>query len=230
MSIGLLQFLFIDCILLAFLMLLTFLLKKPFRLVQKPFFNTILYVGAVALLWEIIYVLAGLWEYNSVYTLGLNLIGVPVEKIVLIATEIAITILVYLWIKIRFQYSWNRWFLRLLLLIPFLLVLPMTYVNWYDLHTLSAAILLFFSLLYFLWFTPDWTPNFLVCCWTLLVPYCVLQLTLTGYFSGITIFNYQSIETQGAYILSFPIEDLMYWFVFQFVTISVFEKFNSRMI
>ncbi|MGY8952338.1 MAG: lycopene cyclase domain-containing protein [Flavobacteriales bacterium] len=106
----------------------------------------------------------------------------------------------------------------------------MSYINWCDWHTLLASIIFNVSLLYLFVFTPKWSSSFLFTFWTIGMPCTFLQLIVSGYFFETVIFKYNSLETQGFFVVGFPLEELMYLFGILLFGVFLFEKFNPGLL
>ena len=184
----------------------------------------------IVLFLDIIFTQNNLWEYNSQFSIGIFLLGVPIEKIVQILAVLTSTLLTFMWIKKHINFRFKTGLIRVLFVLLLALYLPMSYIHWYDWHTLLASIIFNVSLIYLFVFTPKWNSSFLFTFWTIGIPYTFLQLIVSGYFFDTVIFKYNSLETQGFFVVGFPLEELMYLFGVLLFGVFLLEKLNPDLL
>jgi len=220
-------FLTLDLILILVFTLLVIVQKEYFISIKKSVINSILVSSIILFTIDSVLTNYLLLIYKPNTNLGLFVLNIPLEKYIYTSCILGIALLSYTLVKEKLDYINRKWLVRIIGSILILLTLPLVYIHWYDIHSFIAISLLNLSLFYLLIKAPKWSINFLVTFLALLIPYSLLSAFLGGSFSSSPLMLYNSLETQGVYITSFPLENLFYWFVVLCFIIFVFEKLEN---
>lgn len=222
------SFLVLDLILVSLLALLFYTQRSQLKPFKKSAIKTIVSTSLFLLIIDFIFTHNQYWMYHSGAIVGLTIFKVPIEKLVFTPTILAISLIIYLFIKRKLDYTNRKWVVRLLCFLFIILTIPFPYIHWYDFHTFLSSLLLNFFLLFLLYKTPKWSTNFLVLFTTTLYPFVALSSFISGTDWNAPLLTFNALETQGVFIFSFPLENLFYWFAVLFVGIYLFESLERK--
>ncbi|MBP8726471.1 MAG: hypothetical protein JPMHGGIA_02507 [Saprospiraceae bacterium] len=185
----------------------------------------LLLLAPVFIAWDAWFNAKGIWSFSKSYSLGWNLLGLPIEEWSWFYVIPFCCFFVLTMVRMRFAVGsrWDRWLLPALampLLFAFVYGMDSLYTAWSAgsaLFVLVAGRMLGVSGL----------GEFLVAFAINLVPMFLLNGMLTGLFTDRALVQYNPLEFSNIRIGTFPVEDLGFGFAFLYgveVLSSVIRK------
>lgn len=107
------NYLMLDFIILIFPLLFSFKWVFPYYKLFKPLFLSIIIVGGVYILWDIIVTSRGDWAFNKEYLIGITIAGLPIEEILFFIVVPYSCIFIYENLNYFFtdrKIIFNKWF------------------------------------------------------------------------------------------------------------------------
>ena len=227
MSFENLYYILLDIACLAGPLALSFDKKVRFNTYFGPTLKSLLIVGLFFLLWDLYFTYLGVWGFNPRFLLGLNIINLPIEEVLFFLAIPFAFLFTYECIKVYFNYRFNKWLVKLIILFFLSWTIQIGTFHYYDIYTASVGTFVSVSLIYFLIKTPEWFSNFLVSYWVILIPFFFVNGLLTGMFTDEPIVWYNNLETQGVRIVTIPLEDFLYAFGLLLWNTWFFERFRG---
>lgn len=222
-------YLAIDLLSIAFPLAASFEPRIAFWSKRRGLFVGMAVMMAVFIIWDIVFTANGVWGFSDRYTLGIDVIGLPVEEwLFFIAIPYSC---VYLYEVMR--YAIRKDVLARIavpLSIAWMLVLVVVGVQAIDrIYTavtfLSVAALL--GVHVFVLKTP-WLGRFFLGYAVSLIPFFVVNGILTGWLLPEPIVWYNDAENLGLRLNTIPIEDSQYLLFFLLLTITFYERSLKR--
>ena len=204
--------------------------EKRIAFVKKwpALFPSILISGAFFIIWDHIFTMMGIWEFNPRYILGIYLFDLPIEEWLFFITVPFACVFIYEVLNYFFPHDvFKKVAGRLTyFLIPFFLIIGLWNLDkWYtSVNFLIAAGML--SIHLFL-FEQKFLGKFYLAYLVHLLPFLILNGVLTGAFTEEAVVVYNNAENLSLRIFTIPIEDSVYSFTLLLMNITLFEKFSS---
>lgn len=208
---------------------LVFSFFPQFRFVSEWRFFVVPCIATAAffILWDILFTAIGVWSFSAEYTVGLRVLGLPLEEyLFFICIPYACTFTYYcLTSYFRFTIARraivSRW-LMIIILVAFALLYPgrlYTSVTF----SLLAALLIFLTVK-----RVDYLPAFFFSFCVILIPFFISNGILTGSFAGRTVVIYNNSYNLGARLLTIPVEDVFYGMLLMLINIAGFEYLRGK--
>lgn len=217
-------------ILLSFIgpFVLSFDKKVHFIKFWKPLLISILCVSIPFLVWDEAFTRIGVWGFNPDYLAGIFLGHLPLEEVLFFLVVPYCCVFIHEVLKVYFP---NVQLLKISFafgLIMMLLSFLLAVLNTNNYYTFSACSLTFIYtglalLKKFSWFS-NYAFTYLVC----LIPFLIVNGTLTGSVTPEPIVWYSENHIIGLRIITIPFEDLFYNYSLLFPIIWIFEYLKSR--
>jgi lycopene cyclase domain-containing protein len=191
-------------------------------------FPAILISGTFFIIWDHIFTIMGIWEFNPRYLLGIYLFDLPIEEwfffiTVPFACVFIYEVLNYFFPKDVFRKVTGR--LTYFLILFFLVIGIWNLDKWYtSVNFLIAAGMLSIHLILF---DQKYLGKFYLTYLVHLFPFLILNGVLTGAFTEEAVVVYNNAENLSLRIFTIPIEDSVYSFTLLLMNITLFEKFSS---
>jgi lycopene cyclase domain-containing protein len=192
----------------------------------KYLMPAILITAAMFVYWDIGFVKAGIWSFNSRYTVGIKLINLPIEEwLFFIIVPYALTFInEVLRIKIR---EWIH--PPVFVFFSFALLVFCALVAWFNhtrLYTFNNFLFLAVFLGYvvirniykdnFYWFYATWLLS--------LIPFLIVN----GLLTYLPVVEYNPEHILGIRILTIPVEDFAYCFLLYLMTDVIYRFLEER--
>ncbi|MFY0643328.1 MAG: lycopene cyclase domain-containing protein [Bacteroidia bacterium] len=224
------KYLYVILLILSVSFPLTFSWDKRFNYFKKW---TAVFVGCLAMMaifipWDIWFAKEKVWWFNHDYTLGKDIIHLPLEEWLFF---------IVIPFSCIFIYESINYFIPKLM--PLMLSRGLTIVSAASLGVLAilyqdglytfivsiyTAVLLLVSYVK----KPTWMPNFWLMYVISWIPFLLVNGGLTGLFTTNALVNYNSTEITGFRIGTIPIEDGIYSLGMLLTVTWVYEIYNSR--
>jgi lycopene cyclase domain-containing protein len=211
------------CILFPFVFSLTKVFD--FHKDWKYYFPANLIVAFIFIIWDIYKTHAGVWWFDTKYTLGIQIVNLPLEEVFFFICIPYACVFTYYCFKKYIKI--NAYFIRLIekaLWSPFILIGLYYYDRLYPMVTFS---LLGISWLVLKKYKPAFFPAFLLVYLFMFFPFFLSNGVLTGGFINRSIVNYNPEEIIGYRLYTIPFEDYFYGMLLILWTIALYEYFKS---
>jgi len=171
---------------------------------------------------------AGIWSFNPRYTMGIDLLGLPIEEYLFFLCVPYACVFTYYLITIFFNLSryakaakYITWALILFLTMTALLRLR-------QLYTSVTFLLLASFLLYVLFNRRSLLPSFYLAFAFILIPFLVSNGILTGTGLAEPVVRYNNYYNSGIRILTIPFEDVFYGMLLILINVTGFDYLTNR--
>jgi lycopene cyclase domain-containing protein len=226
-----LNYIFLDFLIIIFPFLFSFKWKFKYYKFYKPLFASILIVGGVYILWDVIVTARGDWWFNHKYLMGLEIAGLPIEEILFFVTVPYACIFIYE--NLNFfvgekPVSFNKYFYLGLFVVFLISGLLFYYQDYTILSLLScAAFFLLASTLY-----PNILKSRLYWLYIVLsfIPFMIFNYLLTSI--PIVLYNpdamWGAMQAWNGRVFTIPVEDFFYNFSMLSFYLLVYLYFKKR--
>lgn len=191
-------------------------------------FPSILIMMLIFIPWDIYFSKEGIWWFNHDYTMGLDLLYLPIEEWLFFLFIPYSCIFIYeslnYYIKKDLPGTVSR-SLYLTLSVFFLAVAAFQLDRIYTLLTFSLAGIAAFITWYY---KPIWGGRYLQMYLVSWAPFLLVNGALTGGFTKEAVVNYNPMAFMGIRINTIPIEDSVYNFLMLLIVVAVYERNKSK--
>ena len=197
---------------------------KQWRYFFPPYFVTSLFF----LVWDILFTRAGIWSFNSRYTVGIYLFQLPLEEYLFFLCVPYACVFTYYAISLFFNFTrFNRIAKNITrALILFLTVAALVYLK--QLYTSVTFLFLALFLCYLLFTKKSFLPSFYVTFTIILIPFFISNGILTGTGLEEPVVLYNRDYNSGFRLLTIPIEDVFYGMLLVLMNVTGFEYLAKR--
>ncbi len=222
-------YLLLDLFTLSFPLIRSWDKKLSYHKKWKAVFPSLLIVGIVFLIWDILFTKAGIWGFNPTYLLGLELINLPIEEWLFFLVVPFACLFIY---EATLYYIPARPLRKVsppffIFLAIFLIVIGLLNIDkiYTSLTFLSTAVFIFFHLLVI---KRSYLDRFLIGYLFSLVPFLLVNGVLTGTFIPGEIVWYNNDENLGIRLSTIPVEDAIYLLLYLMSIITIYEELLDR--
>lgn len=208
--------------------LFSFHRKLKFSSNWKSAWLSIIIVLIPFVIWDVYFTKIGVWWFNLDYTLGVNLINLPIEEWLFFVCIPYATLFTYHCFKRLLTISNSKLFVRIWLLIISAFVLVACFVFNDRLYTLTTAVLLAATLSFLLFKKVTWLKLFFITFTVILLPFFVVNGLLTGWLLDSPVVLYNDLENIGFRLNTIPIEDVFYGCLLLLLNTFVYEKLLAK--
>lgn len=180
----------------------------------------------IFLLWDVIFTYYKIWEFSPEYTIGVNILLLPIEEwmfflFVPYACVFVYDVIKYYWPNFNYPIIAKR-----ALIIMLGISIMLIFFNTNRVYTFTVSIILALTIiyLYFVAITPSYLFRFFIAYLICLVPFMLVNGILT--FLPVVIYN--NTENLGIRIFSIPVEDALYFMTLFLMNIGLYEYFQNR--
>lgn len=182
-------------------------------------------IGVVFLFWDIVFIVKGVWSFNSNYITGITFFHLPVEEILFFITVPFACIFIYACLNYYVKWNISNRFSNIISgLIGMSAILMLTF-NYSKLYTLvTFSLLLTLIVLFQYVFKVNWTGRFYQAYFVSLIPFYIIN----GLLTSIPIVVYDNKQNMGVHIGTIPFEDHFYFMALLLMNIGLFEYFRKK--
>lgn len=222
-------FLWINILIIAGLLLLSFDKKLRFYKQWKTLIPSILFVVILFVFWGRAFSKAQILGLNPNYLTGISYFDIPIEEYLILFTTSFFFSFIYEEIKshffkfrpVQFSYYFSLTFTLLAI------ILALVYHDkWYTFAALMIAGVL--NWIIYFGYTPKWYPYFIIAFLVALIPFLFVEGLLLGMITENSLTWYNPNEIIGFKILSVPIEEFFFFFLMNFSVIVIHEFLKKR--
>jgi lycopene cyclase domain-containing protein len=197
-------YLLINFLTILFPLALSFDKKVAFHKKWKYLWPGLAITGVVFLFWDILFTVDGVWHFNPRYTIGINILQLPVEEILFFLTVPFACTFIYACLN---HYLKREMDMRLTRIISNLIIIFSILILIFYHHRLYTRLNRFYA-------------AFVVA----LVPFYIIN----GILTSLPVVIYNNAENLGIRIGTIPVEDHFYLMALLLMNIGFYEYFRAR--
>ena len=205
--------------------------EKKMRFIRwwKSVFLSVMIVAIPFIIWDVIFTKNGVWGFNKLYHLNIDIFGLPLEEVLFficipyasIFTHYAV---IHFFKDLKLPSNWTRT-ISIVFLVFAVLILILNYPKDYTTITFSVFIVL---LAYSLMTRDEVLSRFYITFTIILIPFFLVNGILTGSFIPDEVVWYNNSENMDFRIGTVPLEDLFYAFNLLYLNLIIIEKLNLK--
>jgi len=203
----------------------SFQTKKQYKSKIKYIIPAILITSAFFLIWDINFTEAKIWSFNSEYTIGTNIKGLPIEEWLFFLVVPYCCVFIYEIVKVDLEkYEFANFFtvLSLFLIVGFGLI---SYFYRHQLYTFLAFLLPSVYLAYIVLRNQfkQHITKFYFCYFFSLIPLLIVY----GILASLPLVEYNPAHILNIRIINIPVEDFTYFFLMLLMVITIYERLKE---
>ncbi len=192
------------------------------------FLKSAIIVAIPFIAWDIWFTAKGVWWFNTDYTLGIVLAGLPIEEWLFFICIPFSCIFTYFCFEKFFRLEWLSGFNNLIVFISVIVCSVMALLHYDKIYTLITAIATLTTLIYLHFIVrAEWIGKASLVFTVLMLGFLPVNGVLTGTGLESPIVNYNPRDFLGVRILTIPIEDAVYGYT-QFLLVLYFFKLFKK--
>ncbi len=189
------------------------------------FFKASTLVSIPFILWDIWFTHRGVWWFNTNYTIGVSIAGLPLEEILFFLFIPFSCIFTYFTIDKYYQWNLLASFNNLLVFTSITILTEVGLLSIDKIYTLTTCLITIATLFYLHFIAKaQWITKASVVFTLLMLGFFPVNGVLTGTGLESPIVNYNPKDFLGIRMLTIPIEDAIYGYT-QFLLILYFFKY-----
>ncbi|MBS1648836.1 MAG: lycopene cyclase domain-containing protein [Bacteroidetes bacterium] len=194
----------------------------------SAFLKAAIVVAIPFIAWDIYFTAKGVWWFNTDYTIGLNIAGLPLEEM-LFFIFIPFSC-VFTFYTIDKYYKWNALsgFNNILVFVSVIVLSVVALLYTDKIYTLVTSIVTVATLIYLQFIArSEWITKASVVFTLLMLGFFPVNGILTGSFIENPIVNYNSKDFLGIRMFTIPIEDAVYGYSQFLLVLYFFKQFQK---
>lgn len=189
--------------------------------------STIVAIPFIA--WDIWFTDIGVWWFNTDYTIGVMIAGLPIEEWLFFYCIPFACVFTYYCLDRFFDLSWTHVFNNVIVFIMTIACVVMALLYYEKIYTFITVLLTLATLAYIHFIAQkEWLGQASFVFIILLIGFFVVNGVLTGTGSDSPILNYNPESFLGVLILTIPIEDVFYGYSLFILNIYFFNLFRKN--
>lgn len=193
-----------------------------------PFIKASSIVAVLFIAWDIWFTSRGVWWFNTKYTIGINIFGLPLEECLFFIFIPFSCIFTYFCINKFFKLDWLSGFNNLITFVTIIVCSVVALLYHDKIYTLVTASITIISLIYLHFIARvNWIGKASFVFTILMLGFFPVNGVLTGTGLESPIVNYNPKDFLGIRMLTIPIEDAVYGYT-QFLLILYFFKLFQK--
>ncbi len=195
----------------------------------SAFLKAAIVVAIPFITWDIYFTARGVWWFNTDYTIGLNIAGLPLEEM-LFFIFIPFSC-VFTFYTIDKYYKWNALsgFNNILVFVSVIVLSVVALLNTDKIYTLVTAVVTIATLIYLHFISrSEWITKASVVFTILMLGFFPVNGILTGSFIESPIVNYNPKDFLGIRMFTIPIEDAVYGYSQFLLVLYFFKQFQRK--
>ena len=218
-------YLYLDILVIAFPLLLSFDKKVAYFKTWKYLFPAILIIGAFFVLWDMQFTRMNIWSFNEKYLLGIYMYNLPIEEVLFFIVVPFSCVFIYEVLKAYFPKDIFAPYVSKLNIAFLLLFALFGIIHWDKIYTLFQCLLLVIMLVLHIWvFKATYMGRFYATFFISLIPFMIMN----GYLTSLPIVIYNNAFNSGIRISTIPLEDSFYCFLLLLMNISLVEYLKRK--
>ncbi len=203
--------------------------RIKFFLYFGPFLKAALLVAIPFIAWDVWFTAQGVWWFNTDYTLGFILAGLPLEEWLFFIFIPFSCVFTYFCFDKFFQLEWLEGFNNLIVFVTVIICALVALANYDKIYTLVTCIATLGTLIYLHFFVrAHWIGQATFVYLVLMLGFFPVNGVLTGTGLESPIVNYNPGDFLGIRMLTIPVEDAVYGFTQFLLVLQYFQYFKQK--
>jgi lycopene cyclase domain-containing protein len=191
----------------------------------KYIFPAIVITAVIFWIWDVRFAKANVWSFNPDFTLGINMIGMPVEEWLFFIVVPYCCVFIYEVLKF---YLKKLEYPRPLLAFSLLLAVGFAVISYFFRHQAYTFLTFLFSAIYlgYIVFSnrfKHYLTKFYFCYIVSLLPFIVVN----GILTSLPVIKYNPAHILNIRVLNIPVEDFSYLFLMLLMVITIYETLKK---
>lgn len=200
-----------------------------FNLHFGAFIKSAVLVATPFIAWDVWFTAKGVWWFNSKYTLGITIAGLPLEEWMFFIFIPFSCVFTYYCFDKFFKLDGLSGFNNLIVFISIVVCSVIALIHYDRMYTLVTAIITIATLVYLHFIKrANWIGKASLVFGILMLGFIPVNGILTGTGLESPIVNYNPEEFMGFRILTIPIEDAVYGYTQFLLVLYFFKKFQKQ--
>lgn len=194
-----------------------------------PFLKAAVLVGIPFIAWDIWFTAKGVWWFNTDYTLGINLAGLPLEEwLFFICIPFSCVFTYYCFDKF-FELKWLSALNNSIVFVTIIVCSVIVLLHYDKIYTLVTGVATILTLIHLHFVARvEWIGKASFVFTVLMLGFFPVNGVLTGTGIDSPIVNYNPGDFLGIRMLTIPIEDAVYGYTQFLLGLYFFKKFQNR--
>ncbi len=222
-------YLFLDLFTLSFPLFRSFDYRLEYYKKWYALFPSLFVIGAIFIVWDVIFTEQGVWGFNPRYLTGIDIINLPIEEWGFFLVVPFACLFIYEatlhYIKSRPLQKFARPFSIALAIVLFVIAILSTDKIYTFVTFLSTSLLLIAHVLFI---KRDYLDRFYFGYIFALIPFLLVNGVLTGSFIDDQIVWYNDADFLGIRLFTIPIEDSIYLLLYLLGIVTIYEAILKR--
>lgn len=220
-------------LILFFTIIICFIASFDKRLLFNQYFGTFIkaaILGAIPFIaWDVWFTSKGVWWFNTDYTLGIVIAGLPIEEwLFFICIPFSCVFTYYCFDKF-FKLNWLSGFNNMIVFATVIVCALVALLHHDKIYTLVTALATMLTVIYLHFISrADWISKASLVYTVLMLGFFPVNGVLTGTGLESPIVNYNPNDFLGIRMLTIPIEDAVYGYTQFLLVIYFFKKFKTN--
>ena len=192
------------------------------------FLKASIIVAIPFIIWDAWFTKMGVWWFDSAYTIGFRLAGLPIEEWLFFICIPFSSVFTYFCLDKFFNLDWTNRFSKFIVWLTVLVCISVAIVFSHKIYPLVTSIITTVSVLYLYYVAKvDWLGRASLVFLVLMLGFFPVNGVLTGSGLASPIVNYNSDEILNIRLFTIPIEDAVYGYA-QFILVVYFFKLFQK--
>ena len=202
--------------------------KIKFNKHFSAFLKACVLVAIPFIIWDVIFTKYGMWWFNTDYTLGLTILGLPLEEMLFFICIPFACIFTYFCLDKFFKLNWANAFNNTLIFVSVIVLILIALLHYEKTYTFVTAIVATLTLvcLHFI-ANVEWIGKASFVYLVLMLGFFPVNGILTGTGLESPIVNYSPNEYLGLRMLTIPVEDAVYGYSHFLLVLYFFKRFQK---
>jgi lycopene cyclase domain-containing protein len=193
-----------------------------------PFIKAAILVAIPFIIWDMCFTAHGVWWFNTNYTLGFTIGGLPLEEILFFICIPFSCIFTYYCIDKFFKLDWLASLNNLIVFVTVIVCTVVALLHHDKIYTLVTALVTVLSVIYLHFIVKaTWIGKASLVFLILMLGFFPVNGVLTGSFIESPIVNYNPGDFLGIRMFTIPIEDAVYGYTQFIMVLYFFKKFQK---
>ena len=192
------------------------------------FLKAAILVAVPFIAWDIWFTAHGVWWFNTNYTIGITIAGLPLEEVLFFIFIPFSCVFTYYTIDKYYKWEVLSAFNNLLVFVSIIVLSVVGLLNTDKIYTFTTAIVAILTLTYLYFIAKaEWLTKASVIFTFLMLGFFPVNGILTGSFLDHPIVNYNSKDFLGIRMFTIPIEDAVYGYAQFLLVLYFFKRFQK---
>ncbi len=193
------------------------------------FFKAAVIVGIPFVIWDIWFTAKGVWWFNTDYTLGINIAGLPLEEWLFFICIPFSSVFTYFCLDKFFELKWLKGLNNSIVFVTVIVCALMALLHNDKIYTLVTAIVTLLTVIYLHFIAKvEWIGKASFVFTVLMLGFFPVNGVLTGTGLESPIVNYNPENFLGIRMLTIPVEDAVYGYTQFLLGIYFFKRFQKQ--